>query len=179
VSYLDKKGLSLFAQSLYTKIKSESITSGGKVEGELNVNDLFYVTDIVNFKGVTKFNHTTNLSLAGFYNYKDLTDTRGFYINTTDGKLRICKSSINFDNYGVHDGIEEVATFDYASGTDNGFFRINRHVNAFSNDYYLLGSPSFRWKTIYSINALSTSSSTYKDNIKYLDGMKYLIYSQI
>jgi hypothetical protein len=72
----------------------------------------------------------------------------------------------------VHNGIEEMATFDYASGTDNGFFRINRHVNAFTNDYFLLGSPSFRWKTIYSVNALSTSSSTYKDNIKYLDGMK-------
>lgn len=63
-------------------------------------------------------------------------------------------------------------TLDYASGTNNGFIRVNRHFNAFTNDYFLLGSPSFRWKTIYSVNALSTSSSTYKDNIKYLGGMK-------
>ena len=51
----------------------------------------------------------------------------------------------------------------------NDGFRTFRPIQAASSVPHYLGSPSYRWQTVYSVNSLNTSSDrTLKENIKYL-----------
>ena len=54
--------------------------------------------------------------------------------------------------------------------SDNTYAHIGSHgIKAGSNNASDLGSTSYRWRTVYAVNALNTSDKKYKENIEYVD----------
>lgn len=144
---LDKNGVKNLASAILNKIK----------------NSHLILEKLGTFKkGVC------NYSYNRFLNTNNSQDPNVMYENFDGTHWRLCTGQnrdINDMSKGF-DPIDEAITVSFEEAS--GRIALGRHTIPERNDEFTLGSPNYRWKTVYAVNTLNTSSKGYKTNIEYI-----------